>query len=141
VIAQKAFINPRDFLYLNVILTMVTSVIALFNNKGYGDVSDIVENMRCNNIKNVTLDRENFIGTMVDDCVYGEKRKDLLCGKSGNATAYEYFANDQLVGNSDNDVSIEYFFEDHLIGNIGNNVLYDEGDNEMLFGREGDVIM
>lgn len=120
---------------------MITSVITLFNNKGYGYVSDIVENMRCNNIKNVTLDIENFIGTMIDDCIYGEKGKDLLYGKSKNATVYGYFANDQLVRNSDNDVSIEYFFEDHLIENIGNNVLYDEGDNEMLFGREGDVIM
>jgi hypothetical protein len=112
---------------------MVTSVIALFNNKGYGDVSDIVENMGYNKLKNVTLDRANFIGTMLDYCVYGEKGKDLLYGKSGNATVYGYFANDQLVENSDNDVSIKYFFEDHLIGNIRNNVLYDEGDNEMLF--------
>jgi hypothetical protein len=141
VIAQKAFINQRDFLYLNVILTTVTSVIALFNNKGYGDVSDIVENMGCNKIKNVTLDRENFIGTRLDYCVYCEKGKDLLYGKSGNATVYGYFENDQLVRNSDYDVSIEYFFEDHLVGNIGNNVLYDEGDIEMLFGGEGDVIM
>lgn len=120
---------------------MVTSVIALFNKKGYGDVSDMVENMRCNNIKNVTLDRENFIGTILDDCVSGEKGKELLYGKSGNATVYRYFANDQLAGNWDNDVSIEYFFEDHLIGNIGNNVLYDEGDNEILFGGKGDLII
>lgn len=114
---------------------MVTSVIALFNKKGYGDVSDMVENMRCNNIKNVTLYIENFIGTILDDCVCGEK------GKCGNATVYRYFANDQLAGNWDNDVSIEYFFEDHLIGNIGNNVLYDEGDNEILFGGKGDLII
>jgi hypothetical protein len=140
VIAEKAFITQRDFLYLNVIFTMVTSVIALFNNKGYGDVSDIVENMRCNNIKNVTLDRENFIGKMLDDCVCGEKGKELLYGKSGNATVYRYFANDQLVRNWENDVSIEYFF-DHLIVNIGNNILHDGGDIEILFGGEGDVIM
>lgn len=128
---------------------MVTSVIALFNKKGYGDVSDMVENMRCNNIKNVTLDRENFIGTILDDCVCGEKGKEFLYGKSGNATVYRYFANDQLAGNWDNDVSIEYFFEDHLIGNfedhlignIGNNVLYDEGDNEILFGGKRDLII
>ena len=119
---------------------MVTSVIALFNKKGYGDVSDMEENMRCNNIKNVTLDRENFIGTILYDCVCGEKGKELLYGKSGNATVYRYFANDQLAGNWDNDVSIEYFFEDHLIGNIGNNVLYDECDNEILFGGKGDLM-
>lgn len=84
---------------------------------------------------------ENFIGTILDDCVSGEKGKELLYGKSGNATVYRYFANDQLAGNWDNDVSIEYFFEDHLIGNIGNNVLYDEGDNEILFGGKGDLII